>query len=159
MANIERPEFDELRDAPGFRARRARIGYQLGCERLGVSLWEIGPGEAAFPYHFHLAEEELLVVLSGRPSLRTSQGWRELEQGEVVSFPRGERGAHQLHNRSEQPARFLALSTNGEPDAVVYPDSDKIAVNERLPHGGGLKAMFRLEDAVDYGEGERPPER
>src|SRR5262249_38127384 len=78
MPNIEEPEFDELRDdRDGFRARRARIGYQLATERLGLSLWEVPPGEAAYPYHFHLTEEELVIVVDGEPSLRTPDGWRE----------------------------------------------------------------------------------
>lgn len=155
--NINDPLFDEPRERPGFRARRARLGHQVGSERLGLSLWELPSGQAAYPYHYHLGEEELLVVLDGRPSLRTPNGWVELGEGEVVCFPRGERGAHQLHNRSEDAVRFLAISTNGDPDVVIYPDSDKLAANERLPRGGGLKAMFRLSDTVDYHDGERPP--
>lgn len=157
MANLNDPDFHELREHPGFRARRARIGYQLGTERLGVSLWEVEPGEAAYPYHLHLAEEELLVVLSGRPSLRSPDGWRELDEGEVVSFPRGEAGAHQIVNHSTETARFLAVSTHGEPDVVLYPDSRKLGAAERLPRGGGLRAFFRLADAVDYHDGEHPP--
>ncbi len=35
-----------------------------------MSLWEVPPGETAYPYHFHLAEEEVLVVLNGAPLLR-----------------------------------------------------------------------------------------
>jgi uncharacterized cupin superfamily protein len=154
VANVFRPEFDEPRDHDGFRAKRARLGYRLGAERLGVSLWELPPGELAYPYHFHLAEEELLVVLAGRPSLRDPSGWRELEEGEVVSFPRGERGAHQLANRTEEPVRFLAVSTNGEPDVVLYPDSGKLGAAERNPDGSGLKHYFRIADAVDYWDGE-----
>lgn len=96
-------------------------------------------------------------MLDGSPSLRTPEGWRELTAGEVVAFPRGERGAHQLVNRTETPVRFLALSTNGEPDIVVYPDSGKVGAFERLSQGGGLWAMFRSADAVDYYEGEQPP--
>jgi len=157
VPNINRPDFDEPREAPGFRALRARLGYQLGCERLGLSLWELPAGEAAYPFHYHLAEEELLIVLAGRPSLRTSEGWRELQEGEVISFPAGERGAHQVHNRSEQPVRFLALSTNGDPDIAIYPDSHKLAASERRPQGCGLKAVFRLSDIVDYHDGEHPP--
>ncbi len=87
MANIEDPDFDELREQEGYRAKRARLSRQVGAERLGMSLWEVPAGEAAYPYHFHYTEEELLVVLEGRPSLRTADGWRELEQGEVVSLP------------------------------------------------------------------------
>ena len=122
-----------------------------------MSLWEVPPGEAAYPYHHHLTEEELLVVLDGRPSLRTPNGWRELAEGEVVAFPRGEGGAHQLANRTSETIRFLAISTSGEPDIVIYPDSGKLGANERLPEGGGLRAMFRMADTVDYHEGEQAP--
>jgi uncharacterized cupin superfamily protein len=157
VPNINDPEFDEPREQEGFRATRARIGRQAGSERLGASVWEVPPGEAAYPYHFHHAEEELVIVLEGRPSLRTPDGWRELQAGEVVAFPRGEDGGHQLVNRTRERVRFLAVSTNGEPDIVVYPDSGKLAASERLPDGGGLSAIFRLGDTVDYYEGERWP--
>ena len=159
VANINEPDFDEPREQPGFRARRARLGRQAGCERLGLSLWELPPGEAAYPYHHHLAEEEILIVLEGRPSLRTPDGWRELAEGELVSFPRGEPGGHQVHNATSGLVRFLAVSTSGEPDLVMYSDTGKLGASERLPDGGGLQLMFRMSDAVDYYDGERPPAR
>ncbi len=158
MANLNDPDFDEPREHDGFRVRRARVGHQLGTERLGVSLWEVPAGQAAYPYHYHLAEEELVVVLEGSPSLRTPGGWRELSEGEICSFPRGERGAHQLINRSENVVRLMALSTHGDPDIVIYPDSGKLGAAERLPHGGGLRRFFRLAEDVDYYDGERPPD-
>jgi uncharacterized cupin superfamily protein len=159
VPNINEPHFDEPREHEGFRALRARLSRQAGAERLGLSLWELPPGEAAYPYHYHLAEEELLLVLDGRASLRAPGGWRELQAGELVSFPRGERGGHQIVNRTEETVRFLAISTSGEPDVVMYPDSGKLGAFERLPAGGGLHALFRVGDAVDYYDGERPPPR
>jgi uncharacterized cupin superfamily protein len=158
VANINDPAFDEPREQPGFRCRRARLSRQAGSERMGMSLWEVPPGEAAYPYHYHLGEEELVIVLEGRPSLRTPDGWRDLQEGEVVPFLRGERGGHQLVNRTQRAVRFLAFSSSGEPDLVVYPDSNKLGAFERLSSGGGLRAMFRLGDAVDYYEGEQPPD-
>jgi uncharacterized cupin superfamily protein len=157
VTNINEPLFDEPREHPGFRCRRARLSRQAGSERLGLSLWEIPPSEAAYPYHHHLAEEELILVLDGAPSLRTPDGWRELREGEVVAFVRGEDGGHQLVNRTQETVRFLSFSTSGEPDIVIYPDSNKLGAFERLPDGGGLRAMFRLGDTVDYHEGEQPP--
>jgi uncharacterized cupin superfamily protein len=159
MPNLNEPVFDEPREHPGFRCLRARLSRQAGCERLGLSLWELPPGEAAYPYHFHHGEEELLVVLSGRPSLRTPQGWRELAEGEVVACLRGEEGAHQLLNETGETVRFLAFSTAGEPDVVMYPDSGKLGAFQRAPDGGGVRAMFRVSDAVDYYEGETGPLR
>jgi uncharacterized cupin superfamily protein len=157
MVNIERPNFDEPREQEGFRAQRARISRQAGAERLGASLWEVPPGQAAYPYHAHLTEEELVIVLAGAPSLRTPDGWRELEQGEVLSFPRGEQGAHQIVNRTDESVRFLAFSPSGEPDVVLQPDSGKIGAFERRPDGGGLRVWFRREDEVDYYDGESSP--
>ncbi len=153
MANVNSPEFDEPREHPGFNCKRARIGRQLGSERIGASLWELPPGEAAYPYHYHLAEEELLVVLAGRPSLRTPDGWRDLDEGEAVGFPVGEGGAHQIVNRTEKTVRFLAVS-NQQPDIVVRPDSGTLGAFERRPEGGGLYKHFRLDDAIGYFEGE-----
>jgi uncharacterized cupin superfamily protein len=157
VTNINYPAFDEPREHPGFRCRRARLSRQAGSERLGLSLWELAPGEAAYPYHYHLAEEELVLVLDGQLSLRTPDGWRELQTGEVVPFLRGEQGAHQLINRTEGTVRFLAFSSSGEPDIVIRPDSRTLGAYERLPDGGGLRAVFRLADEVDYYEGEQPP--
>ena len=155
--NLNAPDFDEPREVEGFRARRARVGRQLGSQKLGASIWEVGPGQAAYPYHWHLAEEELLVVLEGTPSLRSPDGWRELEQGEVVAFPRGEEGGHQLMNRTDARVRFIAFSTQPGPDIVAYPDSGKVGAFERKPEGGGLYKLFRIDDAVDYHDGEKPP--
>lgn len=157
MPNIEEPNL-ELRDGPpGFRSKRARIGYELGSETVGVSLWELPPGEAAYPYHFHYSDEEVLIVLRGTPTLRTPEGERVLEQGEAVRFGLGPEGAHQVLNPSGETVRFLAVSSHGRPDVVVYPDSNKIAAAERLPHGPGLQAYFDLDDQVDYWQGETAP--
>jgi uncharacterized cupin superfamily protein len=158
MATVNDREPGQLRDRDGFRAFRVRVGQALGAERLGASVWEVAPGQAAYPYHLHLAEEELVLVLAGRPSLRTPDGWRELGEGDLVSFPRGERGAHQIVNRTGEPIRFLAVSTSGEPDLVLYPDSNKVGAADRRPDGSGLLSFFRLDDAVDYYEGETPPD-
>jgi uncharacterized cupin superfamily protein len=157
--NIYDPDFDELRNTiDGFHAQRARLGYQLGTERLGLSLWSVPAGQVAYPYHFHLAEEEVLVLLEGDLALRTPTGWERVRRGDVVRFPVGEEGAHQLVNDGATAARLLAISTHGQPDVVIYPDEGKIAAAERNPDGQGLKIHFKLDDAVDYDEGITRPE-
>jgi uncharacterized cupin superfamily protein len=158
MVNINRPEWDEPREWPGFRARRARLGHQLGSERVGASLWEVDAGECAYPYHFHLAEEEVLVLLEGALALRSPEGWRRVVQGDVLRFPAGAEGAHQLVNDTDVDARFLAISTHGQPDVVIYPDEGKIGPAERRPDGSGIKLYFKLDDAVGYDEGIARPE-
>ncbi len=155
--NVFDPQFERGEKPEGFRSRRARIGYELGSELLGLSLFELPPGETAYPYHFHYADEEIVIVLEGRPLLRTPDGERALEPGEAVHFPLGPGGAHQLRNDTDEGVRFLALSSSGRPDVIVYPDANKVGVGERLPRGGGLRAFFPADAAVDYWDGEAPP--
>ncbi len=157
MANLHSPTYDETRDQDGCRARRARVGRQIGARRLGISQWELPPGEAAYPYHLHLAEEELVIVLVGTPALRTPAGWRRVAEGEILSFPVGEDGGHQLVNDTDTSVRFLAISTNGEPDIVLYPDEGKIRAADRHPEGDRHAYSFRLEDEVPYHAGVEPP--
>jgi uncharacterized cupin superfamily protein len=159
MANLFEPEFDADQERPGFTYRRAKLGAQAGAEQLGASLYEVPPGQSTFPYHAHTANEEMLIVLSGRPELRTPDGWRELEPGEVVAFPTGERGAHQLHNRSTDNARVLVVSTMIAPEVNLYPDSGKLMAATRAPGaaGEGFQESYRREQATDYWQGEEPP--
>jgi uncharacterized cupin superfamily protein len=82
--------------------------------------------------------------------LRTPAGWRELEPGEVVVFPTGEEGAHQVVNKSDEPVRFLAFSNSGAPEIVIQLDAGKYGVRDG---GSQTTEWFRREDAVDYFEG------
>ena len=67
-------------------------------------------------------------MLQGNPSVRDPDGTQELQPDDVVFFPRGPAGAHQVRNDSFETARVLMWSTVVHPTATVYPDSDKIAI-------------------------------
>jgi uncharacterized cupin superfamily protein len=159
MANLFDPEFDAESDRPGFTYRRARLGRQAGSERLGASLFELQPRQAQFPLHYHLGNEEMLIVVTGSPTLRTADGERELREGEVVALPVGERGVHQIVNRTQRPVRILLVSEMIGPDIVVRPESGKLSAFGRAPGSAdeGMHEVFFLRDAVEFWEGEEPP--
>ncbi|HEX8689052.1 MAG TPA: cupin domain-containing protein [Solirubrobacterales bacterium] len=159
MANLFEPDFEEESTQGGFAWQRALVGRQAGSERLGASLYRLPPGEAAFPMHYHLGNEELLIVVEGAPSLRTPDGERVLERGEVVAFPRGEAGVHQIVNRSDAEARFLFVSEMNAPDVVVRPESGKLSAFGRPPggRGEGMHRIFFERDEAPFWEGEEPP--
>ena len=81
MPNIYDPHFDADRDEPPYRWRRARIGRQAGARDLGASLFEVEPGASTFPLHAHFANEEMLVVVEGRPTLRDRRGHADARAG------------------------------------------------------------------------------
>src|SRR3989440_12222964 len=126
MANLFEPEWDAQQDRPPFTWRRARVGRQAGCEKLGASIFEVPPGATTFPLHVHHANEELIVVLAGRLTLRTLDSERRLAPGEGVGCPAGRRGAHRLDNREEEPVRVLIVSTMLAPELNEDPDSGKL---------------------------------
>jgi uncharacterized cupin superfamily protein len=131
----------------GWRQRSARVGEAIGAARIGGSVYELGEGQQNFPYHYHHGVEEWLVVIAGRPTLRTPDGERTLEAGDTACFPSGRPGAHSLRG----PGRVLLLSANSPVSVVAYPDSDKLGTR---PSDGGDRLNFRRSDAVGYWDGE-----
>jgi uncharacterized cupin superfamily protein len=111
---------------------------------LGASLYELGPGNFEV-FHVHHGSEELLIVLRGRPTLKTNGGERRLEEGEVVHFPPGPDGAHGLRNDTDDPVRYVMAGTRVSPEVVEYPDIGKLTAQSRLPDRKGER-LFVIHD-------------
>jgi uncharacterized cupin superfamily protein len=141
----------QVNDRDGFAFRRKRLGAAVGAKGLGVSWFEIQPGKKAFPFHYHLANDEAVFVLEGEGVLRSGEEETPLRAGDYVAFVPGPPG-HQIINRSQGPLRYLAISTMREPEVAVYPDSKKVGV---LSRAHGMSSVHRQGDAVDYYEGEK----
>ncbi|HET6623199.1 MAG TPA: cupin domain-containing protein [Gaiellaceae bacterium] len=149
--NLNGDEWDRAEDRPGWRSKDAWVGPRIESELIGGSMYELEPGDRLWPYHTHHANEEWLIVLRGRPTLRTPEGEQELAEGDVVAFRRGKGGAHQVRNGTDAPIRVLMLSTLLAPDVVEYPDSGKVSVVDA--NHERLFREFRGPDA-EYWEGE-----
>ena len=113
-------------------------------------LYDLAPGESSSPYHYEYDEEWLLVV-EGTIALRTPEGERALERGDLFCFPPGPAGAHKVMNRSQSPARTVMFSGAGVPAVTVYPDSSKIGV---WPGNEQDELIFRRDAAVPWPDGE-----
>lgn len=104
-----------------------RFGDALGARLWGGTLYELGPGESS-PYHWHYGEEEVLVCLAGRLTLRAPEGERVLGPWDAAWFVRGPQGTHQLRNDTNEPGRAVVFSTCSDPEVCVYPDDGKVGV-------------------------------
>jgi uncharacterized cupin superfamily protein len=142
-------QWDAVNDREGFRHRRAAVGGRLACKLLGGTLYELPPGERTWPYHYEVGCEEWLIVIAGTPVLRGADGERQLEPGEVVVFPEGPSGAHQVINRSNEDCRVFVLSSKAPVAIVRYPDSGKIGVWSQSD-----RMIVRDSPDLDYWEGE-----
>lgn len=149
--NLYGDEWDEPRDREGWRINEAFVGQRIGGSLIGASMSEVEPGCKLWPYHTHYANEEWAIVLRGEPTLRTPDGEQLLQEGDVVCFPKGKEGAHQIINRTEAKVRVLMLSSQNGPDIVHYPDTGKIYATA---DGGEPIMLARPGPTVGYWEGE-----
>lgn len=162
MENVFSKDFDQTNDRAGYQWDRIRLGRRLGGEMLGASAYVLHPGEKSYPYHLHHANEELLLVLEGDVIVRTPVGEESAGTGATILFRRGPDGAHQVINRSDQPARFIMFSTMVEPEITEYPDNGNLGVFAgRAPGADGPAYLERFVDgSVErdyYAEGPTSP--
>jgi uncharacterized cupin superfamily protein len=144
-------DWDAVQERDGYRHRRVAFGRRLGAELLGGTLYELEPGESTWPYHYEHGAEEWLLVVAGRPTLRTPDGERPLEPGDVAVFVEGSAGAHKVTNATDETVRVVILSSKSPLAVVTYPDSRKIGIWTKDDDYIGL---LRDEPKLDYWDGE-----
>jgi uncharacterized cupin superfamily protein len=149
--NLYGDEWDATRDREGWRIQAVGVGQRIGGELIGATMSEVEPGNKLWPYHTHHANEEWVLVVRGEPTLRTPEGEQPLKEGDVVCFPRGKDGAHQIINRTDSPVRVLMLSTTIDLDTIEYLDTGKILAKD----AAGEDVVFaRPGPTAEYWEGE-----
>ena len=153
--NLFDDAWDEREDDERVPTERI-LGPLLGSTQWGGSLYLVEPGKTMWPYHWHVGEEEWLLVVAGTPTLRTPHGERVLRPWDVAVFRRGPDGAHQVRNDSDEPVRVLMLSTISDPEICVYPDSGKIGASGGALRTDGVRVGLRNrpEANLEYYDGE-----
>ena len=135
----------EHREQVERRSKRA-LGDALGLTHYGVNLVELEPGAWSSQRHWHSAEDEFMVVVSGELTLITDAGRQVLSAGMVAGFPAGTADGHHLVNESEQTAVYLEVGDRSDDDEVRYPDIDMVLT--RRSEGG----VYRHNDGRPYDE-------
>ncbi|MEA2124956.1 MAG: hypothetical protein QOI80_1738 [Solirubrobacteraceae bacterium] len=136
----------------GYGSPYAKVYDNIGAEKLAATVAVLATDEWVCPYHYEVVEEEWLFVLEGACVVRIPGGEETVQAGEVVCFPRGPDGAHQIGNTAAEPARIFIVGERAHTAATVYPNSDKVGV-----FGPDIRLLFRREDARDYWDREPRP--
>jgi len=124
-----------------------RLSTVANAKNLFFDLRLLNPGQFSFPYHFHRHAEEMMMVISGTMTLRSSTGFDIMNPGDIVFFERGETGAHQFYNHSSEPCNYLDVRTFFEVDVTEYPDSGKVNIIPPFD-------IFEMSSKVHYFKGE-----
>lgn len=155
MSGIRHAHISEL--PASTKAEHSGYGYvkrkfvqRGGAQSTLVTVYEIPPGKAAYPYHYHLKDEETFYIISGEGVLKTPEGEKRVSAGDLLFFPAGSEGAHRLTNASAaETLVYIDFDVIHDLDAAVYPDSGKIGV-----WGKGINRVYPMDADVDYYEGE-----
>lgn len=120
------------------------------AEKTMVSIYEIPPLKSAYPYHYHLKNEETFYIISGEGIVKTPNGEEPVSTGDFLFFPANQEGAHRLTNTSAtEKLVYIDFDVIHDLDLAVYPDSRKIGV-----WGKNVNKVYNLDADVDYYEGE-----
>ena len=139
-----------------FGGRRQRVGMRIGAQRLGYSFFTVPPGKAAFPYHTHTGNEEMIYLIGGEGMLRFGKEEITVSAGTVVACPPGSDYPHQLINTGTTELQYLVVSTMEYPDLSEYPDSNKVGAYATTTVGPkvGFRALYVRDQNVNYYDGE-----
>jgi uncharacterized cupin superfamily protein len=141
--------------AERFDIQRARLGPALGLKKLGCSVTQVAPGRTGYPFHSHRVNDEMFFVLAGSGELRLGDERHPVQAGDLIGCPAGGPArAHQLINTGREPLRYLAISSELDPEICEYPDSGKVGVYAGDDEKDGLVHLTRYADQVDYWQGE-----
>jgi len=145
--SVEDVPWEEYSHGKRFGTRFRQLGEYGGCSHVGVCMEEIAPGRQAYVAHYHLLEEEQLLVLEGRPTLRLGERRIPMEPGSYVVFPAGQKAGHALVNETDEPVRYLIIGERNPNEVTVHTDTGRVGV--RLVGEG-----YRMGESVDYWDGE-----
>jgi uncharacterized cupin superfamily protein len=114
------PPYD--RDVAG--RSRVAVGAAGGLDQFGANLVRLEPGAWSSQRHWHMGEDELVVMLTGTLILVEEGSETPMHPGDIATFKAGVANGHHLQNRSNEIATFLAVGTDSETDICHYPDCD-----------------------------------
>lgn len=125
-----------------------RLGDLGGLTQFGVNLVILAPGAKSSLRHWHLNEDEFVMVTQGECTLVQDAGPVIMRSGDCAAVPAGVADGHHFINHTDAEARFLVVGTKSVSEVATYPDVDLIC---HLEHG---KGRFTHKDGRPFGPTE-----
>lgn len=154
IRNFHDADTQKLTREPHYDCTYARLAQGTAAQKLGASIDIVAPGKISCPYHFHHAQEEMFIILEGNGTLRVAGEMLPVRSGDILFIPPGPAYPHQLLNTSDQPLKYLSISTKEVPEFVEYPDSGKYLAMAKDQNGERFDVIQRAENSLDYWDRE-----
>ena len=149
IRNTDEVQLEHQLRAPLYDTLCGGITDGMAAKKLGAGFDILAAGKRSCPYHYHLAQEEMFVILQGAGSLRVAGEMLPVRAGDVVAIPPGPEYPHQFINTSDAPMHYLSISTQERPEICYYPDSGKLGA-----FAPGHRLMQLPANNLDYNDRE-----
>lgn len=121
-----------------------RLGDAGGLTQFGVNIVILAPGAKSSMRHWHLHEDEFVMITLGECVMVQDAGEIVMRVGDCAAFPAGMPDGHCFINRTETEARFLVVGTKAKHEVATYSDIDLV-----VEQNGGV-STFRHKDGRPY---------
>jgi uncharacterized cupin superfamily protein len=121
-----------------------RLGDAGGLSQFGVNIVILAPGAKSSMRHWHLNEDEFVMVIQGSCTMMLDAGPTIMHPGDCAAFPAGKPDGHCFINHTKNEARFLVVGTKAKTEVATYSD-----VDFRVEQGGGMN-RFTYRDGTDW---------
>jgi uncharacterized cupin superfamily protein len=149
VRNIDEAKLERFERAPLYDTQTGGMTDGTAAKKLGAGFDILAPGKIACPYHYHLAQEEMFVILEGVGTLRVAGERVPVRAGDVIVIPPGPEYPHHLINTGSVPMKYLSISTQERPEVCYYPDSNKLGAFAK-----DHRFIQRRGEEIDYWDGE-----
>jgi uncharacterized cupin superfamily protein len=154
IRNFNDVSLSRLVREPCYDSQGAHLAPGTAAQKLGASFDILAPGKCGCPYHLHHAQEEMFVILEGIGTLRVAGEKLPLKAGDVIFIPAGPDYPHQIINTSQEPLKYLSISTKETPEICEYPDSGKYLAEGSRRSTAPFEVIERRGPGLDYWDGE-----
>ena len=121
-----------------------RLGEAGGLTQFGVNIVILPPGAKSSMRHWHLHEDEFVMITHGECTMMQDAGTTIMQAGDCAAFPAGVADGHCFINHTDQEARFLVVGTKAKTEVTTYSDIDFMA------HQSGGVTRFTYRNGTDW---------
>lgn len=107
-----------------------RLGDAGGLTQFGVNLVFIEPGASSSLRHYHMEQDEFMMMTQGELVLVEEDGEQVMQPGDCAAWPAGRSNGHHLVNRTDTRAAFLVVGTRTETETAYYSDMDMMVTSD-----------------------------
>lgn len=121
-----------------------RLGDAGGLTQFGVNIVILAPGAKSSLRHWHLHEDEFVMITLGCCTMMQDAGPVIMQVGDCAAFPAGIPDGHCFINHTDTEARFLVVGSKARAETATYSDVDL-----QVHQAGGV-SRFTYKDGTDW---------